>query len=113
MIKNIFKSVIGIIKTKPTLLWGLTLLYVVIGTVITTLGVNVPIITIPVLGVLEVGMAHILLTAYNGGTVKTEQLFEGFKKDRVLKIAGGMSWEYLWEIIWLFVPVMNIIKSYE
>lgn len=113
MIKNIFKSVIGILKTKPTLLWGLTLLYAVIGTVITTLGAGVPIVVIPVLGVLEVGMAHILLTAYNGGTVKTEQLFEGFKKDRVLKIAGGMSWEYLWEIIWLFVPVMNVIKAYE
>ena len=78
MIKNIFKSVIGIIKTKPKLLWGLTLLYAVIVSVVTTLGINVPIISIPVIGVLEVGMAHILLTAYNGGSVKTEQLFEGF-----------------------------------
>ncbi len=113
MIKNIFKSVFQIIKSKPTLLWGLSLLYIAMASLITVLGVNVPIITIPAVGVLEVGMAHIFLTAYTGGSIKTEQLFYGFKKDDVLRVAGGISWKYLWECLWLFVPVMNIIKAYQ
>ena len=70
-----------------------------------------PIITIPVVLVLSVGMASVYLDGYRGKDVDSNQLFMGFKN--FWKTAGGMGWMFLWTIIWSAIPIANIIKVYS
>ena len=63
--------------------------------------------------VLQLGFTGVLLDGFHGKEVRSEQLFQGFRKEDVLRNAGGMCWQELWNLIWAFVPVMNIIKYYS
>ncbi len=109
---DFYRKALAVLAEKPFKLWGLSLLYLLIASIITSLGSFVPLISIPVVLVLSLGFTGVLLRGYHGEEVHSVQLFEGFKKEEVVRNGAGMCWKELWTLIWGFVPVMNIIKAY-
>lgn len=105
-----YKGSLAILMKKPILLWGLTLLAQLLSFLAVPFGV-LPIISLPISWALSVGLSMLYLKGYRGNGVETDDVFVGFKnfKHNVL----GMGWMQLWTLIWLPVPIMNIIKSYE
>ena len=112
MVKYILKKSFSVLATKPVMLWGVSLLYLVIALLISAAGSAVPIIAIPVILTLSAGMFALYLDGYNGNPISSKKLFKGFSKDNLLRVTGGMCWYYLWSLLWAFVPVVGIIKSY-
>lgn len=112
-ILDFYRQAFEILKRKPIRLWGLSLLYALIASLISMLGAAVPLISLPIVMVLQLGFTGVLLDGFHGKDVRSEQLFQGFRKEEVLRNAGGMCWQGLWNLIWGFVPVMNVIKYYS
>lgn len=112
-ITDFYRQAFEILKTRPIRLWGISLLYAVIACLIASLGSLVPLISLPIVLVLELGFYGVILDGLHGKDVRSEQLFQGFRKEELLRNAGGMCWMELWTLIWAFVPVMNIIKAYS
>ncbi|MCI8404714.1 MAG: zinc ribbon domain-containing protein [Clostridia bacterium] len=102
MIRNIYTRAFNILKAKPFRLWGLSLLGGFLSALILLAGL-LPIITIPVVAVLNAGLAVVYLDGYNGKEVYSDQLFEGFKN--FLRVAGGMCWKKLWILLWFLIPI--------
>lgn len=110
---DFYLQALEVLKKKPIRLWGISLLYLVIAYLISALGALVPIISVPIVLVLSLGFTGVILKGLHGEDVRSEQLFQSFRKDVVARNAGGMCWMELWSLIWAFVPVMNIIKFYS
>ena len=114
MIKFIYKNCFAVLKRKPMLLWGLSLLFNLLVVLATILGV-LPIISIPIVLVLSAGMRLIYLDGYNNKEVSSNQLFAGFKN--FFHVAGGMAWMALWIFLWALIPVVGpvfaTIKAYS
>ena len=113
-ISGIFNRAMGILSTRPLLLWGLSLMYALLRMLSTSFGV-LPIIYLPIQFALLVGMKAIYLDGIHGKEVTSDQLFAGFKN--FFRSAGGIAWMALWILIWSLVPiagfVLAIIKSYS
>ena len=109
---DFYRKAFSALFKRPFKLWGLSLLYLFVAGLISSLGSFVPIISIPIILVLGLGFTGVLLKAYNGEDVHSAQLFATFKKEDVVRNGAGMCWKELWMLIWAFVPVMNIIKAY-
>lgn len=113
-ISGIFNRAMGILSTKPLLLWGLSLMYTLLSRLAAIFCV-LPIISLPVTFALMVGMKAIYLDGIHGKEVTSDQLFAGFKN--FFRSAGGIAWMALWILIWSLVPiagfVLAIIKSYS
>lgn len=113
-ISGVFNRAMGILSTKPLLLWGLSLMYGLLNILSTSFGV-LPIIYLPIQFALLVGMKAIYLDGIRGRQVTSDQLFAGFKN--FFRSAGGIAWMALWILIWALVPiaglVLAIIKSYS
>ena len=110
---DFYRKAFNVLKQKPVRLWGISLLYVLIAAIIGGLGSFVPIISLPIVLVLGLGFTGVLLDGYHGKEVRSEQLFQGFRKEEIVRNGAGMCWMELWTLIWGFVPVMNIIKYYS
>ncbi len=113
MFNTIFERYVGALKIlgkKPILLWGLTLLTQLLSFLAIPFGV-LPIIYLPISWALSIGLSMLYLKGFRGDGVKTDDVFVGFKSFK--HNALGMGWMKLWSLIWSFVPVMGIIKSYE
>ena len=113
MIGYIFRNAINILKRKPIMLWGVSLLKGVIVSIIGVFGSAVPIITIPITQTLNAGMAALYLDGYNGKEVNSKQLFRGFTKECCPRVTAGMLWYFLWNTIWGLVPIANVVKAYS
>ena len=113
-IGEIFSKVFSVLGKKPFLLWGLSLLYVLLCSLAVVLGF-LPIISIPLILVLNVGMTAVFLDGYRGKSIGSEQLFVGFKNFK--HFCGGMAWAALWVFIWGLIPIVGIvfavIKAYS
>ncbi len=112
-ILEFYRKAFNVLKKKPIRLWGLSLLYLLISSLVFSLGSLVPLITIPIVLVLSLGFTGVLLDGYHGKDVRSEQLFQGFRREEVVRNGAGMCWMELWTLIWGFVPIMNIIKYYS
>jgi len=112
-ILDFYRKALSVLAAKPIRLWGLSLLYLVIASLIGSLGAALPLLSIPIVLVLGLGFTGVLLDGYHGKDVRSEQLFQGFRKSEVLRNGAGMCWMKLWTMIWAFVPVMNVIKYYS
>lgn len=110
---DFYNRAFATLSRKPIRLWGLSLLHLFITGLINSLGALVPIITLPITLILNLGFKGVLLDGYHGKNVRSEQLFQGFRKDVVVRNGAGMCWMALWQMIWAFVPIMNIVKSYS
>lgn len=113
MIGYIFGKVIDIVKKKPFMLWGVSLLHIVVVAAVNITGSMLPILSIPIVLTLNAGMASLYLDGYNGKEVSSKQLFRGFEKDCISRVPAGMLWHRLWGAIWALVPIAGIIKSYS
>ena len=106
MIKYVFGKIFEVLAKKPIKLWGLSLLGVLLTGLASALCV-LPIITIPVTALLGMGLSYVLLSAYYGKEVRSDDLFFGFKK--FMRNAGGLCWEKLWIFIWGLIPIVGIV----
>ena len=112
-IGDFYRKALSVLLKKPVKLWGLSLLYALIASLITSLGSVIPLISIPLVLLIGLGFRSVLLNGYHEKEVHTEQLFSAFRKDEITRNAAGMCWMELWTLIWSFVPVMNVIKAYS
>jgi len=102
-----------ILKRKPLLLWGISLMFSLL-TVVTFWLILIPVIYIPVVATLQVGMMSVFLAGYRGMPIESSMLFTGFNDFK--RVAGGMLWMLFWLLIWFMIPIVGIvfviIKSY-
>jgi len=110
-VPDVFSKSFKFLFQKPILLWGLSLLFSLLAFLAFILGL--PIISIPIILVLQLGMCNIFLCGFRGQQIDSRQLFEGFGKGKFISNAAGMGWMSLWLLIWGFVPVMGVIKFYS
>lgn len=110
MVFYVLKKALAMLMQKPVKLWGLSLLYALMCGLATTFGV-LPIVSIPIMLVLQFGMTMVYLAAINGEEYNSDQLFMGFSN--FWRVFGGMGWQQLWIYIWSAVPVVNMIKGYS
>ncbi len=104
-----YKASFEILKKKPLLLWGLSLLSNFIIIVVTLFG-GVPLISVPIALVLQAGLAVLYLKGFRGEEVKSKDLFAGFSSLKTAgHVAGGMLWMTLWIVIWGLIPVVGIV----
>ena len=92
------------------LLWGLSLLFSLMSVLAMIFGFF-PIIWLPIVFVLQLGMANIFISGYRGQAISSLQLFEGFRNGKFLRNAGGMGWRALWLIVWALIPIAGFIIS--
>ena len=111
MVTKVFKNAWQKLLEKPTKLWGYTLLVSLLQILNAALNCIIFVLFYPIFCVLRLGGINIMLRGFDGKEVEPKQIFEG-GKDHIRRIAG-MGWCDLWCLIWAFVPVMNIIKSYS
>lgn len=113
MIQYILKKSLSVLAKKPIMLWGVSLMYLLITIIVSIAGSAVPIIAVPIILTLSAGMAALYLDGYNGKPISSKQLFKGFGKNCISRVTGGMCWYYLWLLIWSIVPVAGIVKAYS
>ncbi|MDD7294758.1 MAG: zinc-ribbon domain-containing protein [Oscillospiraceae bacterium] len=111
----VFRSLGLTLKTlfsKPILLWGLSLLGVILKFCANILCSIPAIFGLSVSETLSAGMDCVFLDAYNGKNVNSKQIFAGFSSGKsFFRVAGGMLWKSLWLIIWgllLIIPPVGI-----
>ncbi len=104
---------LSILIKFPARLWGISLLCSIVEIVVILLGIFIPIISIPIVLTISTGMSVIYLNGYNGIVPASAQLFDGFKKENAQRVIGGSCWKALWQLIWFFVPVANIVKALQ
>jgi len=105
-IGEIYSKSFALIGQKPFLLWGLSLLYTLLCSLSVIFGV-LPIIWIPVILVLSIGMVSVFLDGYRGKEICAQQLFVGFNNFK--HFCGGMAWMLLWVFLWGLIPVAGIV----
>ena len=118
MVRKIYEKAFGVLMQKPFRLWGISLLS---GLLTFIAGIAFgPIIacTFVATTLLGVGMQMIYLNTYRTELQpKAAFLFAAFKKEKILKVAGGMAWSALWIFLWGLIPVVGvifaIIRAYE
>jgi len=111
-IGDVLAKTFGFVFKKPILLWGLSILCGLMSMLAIIFSIF-PLIWMPILLVLQLGMVNIFLCGYRGQNISATQLFEGFTKGKFLRNAGGMGWRALWMLIWGWVPFVNIYKYYS
>ena len=102
-----YNAAFSVLKGKPIRLWGLSLLHGLLSVLATLIGA-IPIISIPITYLLDVGMKAIFRDGLRGKEVNSDQLFMAFNK-RFLRFAGGMAWRDLWILIWCLIPIVGPI----
>lgn len=116
MISVIYKKAFNVLKQKPLKLWGISLLSMFLAYVAGIGFVGILAIGFVVELLLNASMACIYLRGLHGEEVECAQLFEGFKKENIARVAGGMAWQSLWVTLWSLIPVCGfvfaMIKSY-
>ncbi len=109
-----YRGALDILKKKPVLLWGLSLLTQFLAILASIFGI-VPIVYLPIVLALNASLNVLYLKGFRGEEVSSADIFTGFKK--FMHVAGGMAWMGLWIIIWSMVPIVGfvfaIIKTYE
>lgn len=116
MISAVFGRAFKSLFRQPGMLWGLSVLSVIITVIATVAFAVIPVVGIAIAYVLTCGMAKVYVDGINGKEVNSDQMFEGFNST-FLRKAGGMAWRDLWLAIWLSVPVAGpiiyLVKSYS
>ena len=108
MVAEIFAKTFSFLSRKPFLLWGLSLLFMLLSYLAIAFSAFIPIIFLPIIFVLTLGMASIFLNGYRGQEVSSADLFSGFNA-KFVRNAGGMGWMYLWILIWALIPIAGIV----
>lgn len=65
-------------------------------------------LTLLVADVVSAGLGMFFLRVYRGEKPEIQSMFDGFRNYG--HVLGGVCWQYLWTVLWAFVPVYGIIK---
>ncbi|MCL2366103.1 MAG: zinc ribbon domain-containing protein [Oscillospiraceae bacterium] len=103
------KAFTGFLFKKPIMLWGISLLSTLLTLLAILFSAGIPIIWIPIVLVLQIGLCNVFLRGFRGQQINANLLFEGFKKDVFFRNAGGMAWTELWLLIWLLIPFAGLV----
>ena len=112
MFLNNYKTALNVLLKKPIMLWGLSLLLVLLTAIGTMLTALLPFLSIAVAFLFYAGSAKLFMDGLKGKEVNSKQLFAAFDKNAV-KTAGAMAWQALWTVIWSGVPIYGIVKAYS
>lgn len=104
---EIIKRVFAVLGKKPFLLWGLSLLCMLLSFLAYLGGGSVIAIGFAVSLVLSLGMEWIYLDGYRGKEINSKQLFEPFKN--FWKSFAGMGWRELWLFLWSLIPFAGVV----
>lgn len=107
-----YKRALDVILKKPIMLWGLSLLLGIVSIVASLVTMSIPFLSIAIGYLFTLGGVKLYMDGLKGKEVNSKQLFAAFNKNCV-KSAGAMAWQQLWTVIWAFVPVYGIVKSYS
>ncbi len=111
-----YQQALNVILKKPIMLWGLSLLSVLLGFIGALVTSPILILSFAATTLIECGMVKVYLDGLKGKEVNSNQLFAAFNKNCV-RTVGGMAWMTLWILIWCLVPiagpVIAVIKSYS
>lgn len=111
-----YKQAAGVILKKPIMLWGLSLLSMLLGVIASIVTIPFFIVAFGASVLLECGMVKVYLDGLKGQEVNSKQLFAAFNRN-CLRVIGGMAWKQLWIIIWCLIPIVGpfiaIAKAYS
>ena len=118
MVSGIYKKTFSVLMKRPFRLWGLSLLAEFLYLAVCVGFIGVPAAAFCAALLLSASMSMIFLNSYRTGLEpKTTYLFAAFKKDRILRVLGGMAWMQLWIFLWSLIPIVGIvfgiIRAYE
>ena len=118
MVSSIYKKTFSVLMKRPFRLWGISLLAEFLCLVAYAGFIGVPAAAFCAALLLSAPMSMIFLNSYRTGLEpKTTYLFASFKKDRILRVLGGMAWMQLWIFLWSLIPIVGIvfgiIRMYE
>ena len=118
MVSSIYKETVSVLMKRPFRLWGIALLAEFLCLVAYAGFIGVPAAAFCAALLLSASMSMIFLNSYRTGLEpKTTYLFASFKKDRILRVLGGMAWMQLWIFLWSLIPIVGIvfgiIRMYE
>ncbi len=102
------KALEGFKKNKRRTL-GITLFGMLMGIFAFILCGALPILAIPLVILLSVGMSMIYLKKTREEKIYCVDTFEAFKnKDLALRMVLGISWKCIWIFIWGLIPIVGI-----
>ncbi len=111
-----YKQALDVILKKPIMLWGLSLLSVIITGLLSIVTAPIFILGTAISVLVSCGMVKVYLDGLKGKEVNSDQLFAAFNKN-ALRVIGAMAWMALWIVIWSMVPVVGpffaIVKYYS
>ena len=118
MVSSIYKKTFSVLMKRPFRLWGISLLAEFLCLVAYAGFIGVPAAAFCAALLLSASMSMIFLNSYRTGLEpKTSYLLASFKKDRILRVLGGMAWMQLWIFLWSLIPIVGIvfgiIRMYE
>lgn len=116
MFLDAYKRAVEVILKKPIMLWGLSLLLVIVSAIGSAVTFAVPFLSLAVGYLFACGSAKLYMDGLKGKEVNSKQLFYAFNKNCV-KTAGAMAWKELWTVIWSLIPfvgsITGMIKGYS
>lgn len=112
MFINHYKRAFAVLAQKPILLWGLSLLLMLVTYLGTLLSAPLPILSLAIGFLLSLGAVKLYMDGLKGNPVSSKQLFFAFNKNW-LKSCTVLGWQALWSLIWAFVPIYGIVKAYS
>ena len=93
MVSSIYKKTFSVLMKRPFRLWGISLLAEFLCLVAYAGFIGVPAAAFCAALLLSASMSMIFLNSYRTGLEpKTSYVFASFKKDRILRLLGGMAW---------------------
>lgn len=118
MIFTIYKRALSVLMKKPLVLWGISLLEILLLAVATALFGAVPGVALGLCLLLHTAMIMVYLLGYRGEDVHVLHLFDCFRDLATVKrVLGGMLWMILWIFLWSLIPIVGIvfatIRAYE
>ena len=111
-----YKQALDVILKKPIMLWGLSLLSVVITGLLSVVTAPIFILGTAISVLVSCGMVKVYLDGLKGKEVNSDQLFAAFNKN-AFRVIGAMAWMGLWLVIWAMIPiagpVIAVVKAYS
>ncbi len=117
MFSYILSNSFNALKRSPARIYGFTLLKTLMVILAYVMGI-LPIISVPIVLLLDAGMCTVFLDVYNGKEADSKRLLSGFKSAK--RVGGGMLWRWLWISIWtisgtivsFIVPILGVLAAF-
>ena len=118
MVNTIYQKSFAALMKRPFRLWGISLLGALLCWLAGIGFAGILAVGFVIAWAIDVSLAMIFLHTYQTGEEPhTADLFQTFRKDRFLRVVGGMAWMSLWIFLWSLIPVVGIvfgvIRMYE